>query len=305
MSSDATKQLDGLISEGQSLLDNYKKSKDRLKNSPTELGESIISEMAGALVADLFSSRRIGSKARRISHKAIKDSRKAQLNELKRIASQQVETWINKSTQFLHTISTLGVAKPNSHRLVSQFSKIQDYVKPDTKLKHGIQILKKFKLNGVVRNDELTNSVQEGLIARPGEEFKAYNRILNIASQAKGYLLVADPYPGPETLIVLEKCPPKQSGKLLTYPPRSTSNRAEFETLSKKLMKDHPEIEVRYAPHRTLHDRFIITATEAWHVGHSIKDIGNKLSAITPMDANRRKELKLEFDKLWNQADLI
>lgn len=89
---------------------------------------------------------------------------------------------------------------------------------------------------------------------------------------------------------------------LLTGPPKKNTDHAEFEVLARKLNADRPEIQIRYAPPQTLHDRFIITKTEAWHIGHSIKDIGNKLSAITPMDSNEKERLETKFHRLWNES---
>jgi len=160
-------------------------------------------------------------------------------------------------------------------------------------------------LRGVVRNEDLTKSRLQGLVAKPGEQFKAYNQIMEIASKAVGYLIVIDPYPSQETLIVLEKSPNKLPEMLLTNPPQKSKDRVAFEVLARKLKTDRSEIAIRYAPSQTLHDRFIITETEAWHIGHSIKDIGSKLSAITPMGEKEKERLKEEFNALWNQANPI
>ncbi|MGV9169387.1 MAG: hypothetical protein ACOC38_05525 [Promethearchaeia archaeon] len=297
-------QLDNLLNRAKALLEGYNESKSVLKTPSTQANEIALSEVARHLVGSVF-SKGAGIQARKFSREILEQNRKTKLKELKTRSLQQVEDWIKRVVRFLKSVSTDGAQKPNSSKLVSKFLRIQEYVNPDTRLKHGITILKKFNLKGIVSNEKLAQSSGEGLVARPGEQFKAYRRILEIASKAKGYLFIVDPYPGQETLVVLEKSPLDQPARLLTFPLRNKSKRAEFETLAKKLTRDRPKTEVRYAPRGMLHDRFIITENQIWHVGHSIKDIGNKLSAITPMRENKGREAKRESEKIWKKSSPI
>jgi len=225
------------------------------------------------------------------------------MKELESYLTRQADSWTSGVSKLLAQFSTpTSSYTPNSQKLLSKFSRVERYIRPDTKLRNGIAILKEMALRGVVRNEDLAKSRLQGLVAKPGEQFKAYNQIMEIASKTVGFLIVIDPYPSQETLIVLEKSPNKQPAMLLTSPPKKGKDRAAFEVLARKLRADRPEIEIRYAPSQTLHDRFIITETESWHIGHSIKDIGNRLSAITPMGSVEIKRLKEEFDSIWNQS---
>ena len=69
--------------------------------------------------------------------------------------------------------------------------------------------------------------------------------------------------PSREALIVHENSLRGQPVMLLTGPPKRNIDRAEFEVLARKLNADQPEIQIRYAPPQILHDRFIVTRTEA------------------------------------------
>ncbi len=303
MQDDSQDALERLISEGQNILDRYQIERKSLKSSGAESGDSILSEFAGAIVGDAFESKRIGSATRRISKSYLRDERKKKLQESNDRYSNLANSWISKAYNYLDGVSTITKTKlQNSHKLLSKFSKVESAVKPETKLKIGISILKQFALRGVVGNKALKTPKSAGLVTGPGGQFEAYNQILEIAVRAKGFLIIVDPYPSRETLIVLEKSPHKQPVKFLTYPPQNKQNRAEFEVLAKKMKNDRPEIEIRYAPPKTLHDRFMITETEAWHLGHSIKDFGNKLSAITQMDATEREQLENRFSTIWDNA---
>jgi hypothetical protein len=78
---------------------------------------------------------------------------------------------------------------------------------------------------------------------------------------------------------------------------------SEFEVLVKKLMYERPEIEVRSAPPSMLHDRFILSKDGSWSLGQSIKDIGNKLSLISPLLKADAMELEKQFDRLWDMSE--
>ena len=56
MQDDSPQALERLISDGQNLLENYQKEKASLKSPNSELGDSIISELAGALIGDVSGS---------------------------------------------------------------------------------------------------------------------------------------------------------------------------------------------------------------------------------------------------------
>ena len=303
MQDDSQQTLERLISEGQNLLENYQKERKSLKSPGTNLGDTIISEFAGSVVSDAFESGRLGSRARSLSRSSMKTGRKNQIQELDNRYLQLANNWISRVSSYLGAVSTITSSnRQNSQRLVSKFSKIERAVRPDTKLRNGIGILKEFALQGVVRNEVLTKSKPKGLVVRPGEQFKAYSQILEIASRAVGHLIIVDPYPSRETLIVLQKSPHNQPVKFLTNPPQRKEDRTVLEALVRKMKKDRPEIDIRYAPEKTLHDRFMITETEAWHLGHSIKDFGNKLSAITQMNATEREQFENGFSTIWDNA---
>lgn len=50
----------------------------------------------------------------------------------------------------------------------------------------------------------------------------------------------------------------------------------------------------------TFHDRFIITSKGVWHLGSSIKDIGNYHSTIYRMEDGLAKQIEQEFELAWD-----
>ena len=149
---------------------------------------------------------------------------------------------------------------------------------------------------------ESADSGTQGLILPPRNEFMAFYEIINIIKKSQGFLEVIDTYPSDTTLAALNNVPPTLPTRLLTYPPRDSREQLTFEQLAKKLMKDRPEIEIRYAPAKTLHDRYVLSDRESFLLGHSISDIGNKLSSIVKLPESMAATARNEFLKLWSQA---
>lgn len=182
-------------------------------------------------------------------------------------------------------------------RLDQKFSKVEGT------LKNRIN-LEKMQID-LVGNSALkpNDTMPKGMVTKPGEEFKAYAKVLEIISSAAGYLKVVDPYPNVTTFVALARAPEGLSVRFLTVRPRRQNRLSEFEVLVKKLMCEKPEIEVRSAPPSMLHDRFILSKDGSWSLGQSIKDIGNKLSLISPLLKADAMELEKQFDTLWDMSE--
>lgn len=304
MSENIEAYLENKITEGERLLEEFEKSKTSLKSTTGKAGDSIVSAFAGALFGDFVGNGRAGGTARKHTREYLGEQRKKQLQELTTQSERRIETWMAQVIGLLERISILTTRKkPNSQRLVSRFSKITKFARPETKLTHGISILKGLKLENLIWNDELKAVTQKGLVVGPDQEFEAYQKVLDILRSASGYLRIIDPYASEVALNAINHSPKGVSVQFLTYPP--SNDRAGFEISAKKLMKDRPEIEIRYVSTWSLHDRFILSKDSFWHLGHSIKDIGNKLSAISLMSPDEGNEALQRFEKLWNQSKRI
>jgi hypothetical protein len=298
-------KLNALIREGQSILDSYTQRKAQLTGSSSDLVETAISEIAGAFLGDVFSSGRAAGKGRRLSRSALANARKKQLEQMIETVSSRVDNWFSQITEFLGGVSTPDATaeRPNSHKLVSRARNAGRYVRSETRLKHGLAVLKFLTQLNLVGNSDLKPKMPKGMVTKPGEEFKAYAKVLEIISDAAGYLKVVDPYPNVTTLVALARAPEGLSVRFLTVRPRRQNRLSEFEVLVKKLMYERPEIEVRSAPPSMLHDRFILSKDGSWSLGQSIKDIGNKLSLISPLLKADATELEKQFDRLWDMSE--
>lgn len=288
-------------------MDSYLQRKAQLTGLSSDLVETAISEIAGAFLGDVFSSGRAAGKGRRLSRSALANARKKQLEQMIETVSSRVDNWFSKIAEFLGGVSTpyATAERPNSHKLVSRARNAGRYVRLETRLKHGLAVLKYLMQLDLVGNSTLKpkDKMPKGMVTKPGEEFKAYAKVLEIISSAAGYLKVVDPYPNVTTLVALARAPEGLSVRFLTARPRRQNRVSEFEVLVKKLMYERPEIEVRSAPPSMLHDRFILSKNSSWSLGQSIKDIGNKLSLISPLLKADAMELRKQFDRLWDMSE--
>jgi hypothetical protein len=85
---------------------------------------------------------------------------------------------------------------------------------------------------------------------------------------------------------------------------RAIERKEQFKRELEDFKKEFPniEIEVRILEDGKLHDRYIITGTDYWSVGTSIKDIGRKDALITKLPDEVKHALKEIFNKRWESA---
>ena len=168
----------------------------------------------------------------------------------------------------------------------------------------GLEILRTPALRSILPNEDLKSgrAKQTGLVVSRGQQFEGFEKVLEIMSSAIGNVIVVDPYPGDDTLAAIGRCPAGVPVQFLTCPPLKESERAGFEALARRLMSDRHEIQIRYAPEGVLHDRFISSQNGTWLLGHSIKDVGKKLSTINPASKETAETLREKALALWKES---
>lgn len=139
------------------------------------------------------------------------------------------------------------------------------------------------------------------IIIRPGKQFKAFAAVIEIISKAEEYLYVIDLYPGVWTLYALDAAPERVEAKLLTTRFRN-DELEKVDVLAKRLTIEKPSIRIRSLMTGELHDRYILTKPKGFHIGHSIKNLGNKMSSIDPLSAVETEEFREMFNKMWDRA---
>ena len=116
-------------------------------------------------------------------------------------------------------------------------------------------------------------------------------------------------YPRLDIRILLSECEgiPKDNSKLIIKNEINISNFERSYAITDLLNKHHDKpiknIKIRNwfrSSKHAFHDRFIITSKGVWHLGSSIKDLGNYHSTIYRMEYELGKQIELEFDEAWD-----
>ena len=111
-----------------------------------------------------------------------------------------------------------------------------------------------------------------------GQIYDAYSLVINIIKKAKEKILIIDNYIDDSILQMLAK--KNKNVKVIIL----TSEKSNISKLDiQKFNKEYPILEI--AKSSKFHDRFIvIDNTEIYHVGASLKDLGNKCFAISKIE---------------------
>lgn len=115
---------------------------------------------------------------------------------------------------------------------------------------------------------------------------------------------ICDPYCGTRVLDLFSGITHKCKISLLT---QVIEHKAAFRRELKDFAKEFPdiEIEVRVFDKDKLHDRYIISNSNCWSIGASLKDFGNKDTTITKLEDEVRFALEEIFEKRWKEASAL
>jgi hypothetical protein len=148
----------------------------------------------------------------------------------------------------------------------------------------------------VIRVNNLT---KEQILVTAGETFTA-NRILReIISQAHSRLRIIDPYIGAEILDLVQDIGLSPELRVIT------SSRASATAISacKAFQTQYKDAEFRVATDK-IHDRYVIcNESTAYHLGHSLKDLGKKDTQVS-VQRDVGQVIRL-FEERWAKAKSV
>lgn len=134
------------------------------------------------------------------------------------------------------------------------------------------------------------------IMIKPGEVFGVKVFITQLFRKAHAALRIQDNYCASELPEWLYSASPRVTVRLLTSPNTLKQDKS-FESLCRALNKERPSVEARIT--KDNHDRkIIIDNREAFQVGESIKDLGNKGTTITRLEDVPQHIA--QFDALWH-----
>jgi hypothetical protein len=144
-------------------------------------------------------------------------------------------------------------------------------------------------------------SVLEIFIA-PGTQHDAYQEIRGIISNAAQELVIVDNYVDGTLFQLLTNSKPTAALKVLTF-----SMPADFALEGKKFIQQYGRVVEVKRDRNDFHDRFIILDNgRVFHLGHSIKDAGNKAMMIHQLEDERNIIATIEaFKKAWGNANPV
>lgn len=144
-------------------------------------------------------------------------------------------------------------------------------------------------------------SVLEIFLA-PGTQHDAYREIREIISSAAQELIIVDNYVDGTLFQLLTNSKPTAALKVLTF-----SMPADFVLEGKKFIQQYGRIVEVKRDRNDFHDRFIVLDdVRVFHLGHSIKDAGNRAMMIHQLEDERNIIATLEtFKRAWRNANPV
>lgn len=145
MSGEIASILESYIREGERLLAELESSKMSGKDVGREVTKDILSEMAGAFVSEITEIPITRRYAKKYSKKLLSAQQKAQFQIIERDFSAKSNVWLENIKRYLSSVSIrkADLKYPsNSHLLTRKFDRIYAYVKPETRIKRTMSILR-------------------------------------------------------------------------------------------------------------------------------------------------------------------
>jgi len=117
---------------------------------------------------------------------------------------------------------------------------------------------------------------------------------------------VFDPYIDETTFELLLNIPEGMPTRLLTVFTGGEEEERRLRRTYRKFREERPQFEMKKCKSGLIHDRFILTKTQGWNVGSSLKDIGKKLSMVTALLNETKSDVEKKFEDIWKKGkDII
>jgi hypothetical protein len=144
----------------------------------------------------------------------------------------------------------------------------------------------------------------KGTFIALGHTFDAFAAVGNVLKRAKTDILIVDPYADETVLwdyVIL--APESVTARLLTEANYKLSLKPAAERWVQQFATKRP-LHVRLAPNKALHDREIfVDGTEAWNVGHSLKDLAKKsLTGLSLQEGDLGARKIAAYQNIWNAS---
>lgn len=296
MSQDISQVIGSYIYQEQALQNQLNQLYSEKDNIKTEIGKEVITEIAKGYFG------RTGGK---LARKAVTTAKK----ELLRVKEQEIET---RHQQIIFNVKSLldtvsewkqGIKQPNSRKLVSQIQTAQRGVRIATRIRATINALSSIQCKKLIYNSEIPVQEPTSMLVDAGSPFSASLELRKILSSVTDYILIIDPYLDIKTLEILLVVPDNVPIKFLT---ENTGGKRKVNSILRSCRDfkiEKPLFELRKS--HGLHDRFVISRTQGWSVGTSLKDFGKRISALSSLSEPLKKDVEKKFYELWKKSEIL
>lgn len=186
---------------------------------------------------------------------------------------------------------------------MSRLDRAQSGAKVGTRIRHTRKFLINLKSKRLVYNKDIPLSPQIEAVLPPGSPYKGLMELRRVLSSASGFVKILDTFVSIKTLDILYSIPEGVPIKLLTEKTGGIKRAPAFLRACKAFKAERPNFEVRKG--EGLHDRFILMPNQGWSVGPSLKDFGNKVSSLTPLQEKGKLDAEKIFDDIWKKARVL
>lgn len=157
-SSNIRTRLAQFIFQGETIAREIDFYKQQNKNSQTEAGIDLIGWATGELTEYFTEIPGIRRPTRKYSKKILKSRQKNQALSDNRLFLAKCENWLKNISDFLNTISVAKrnlSTEGNSQQLTRKLNRVYRYINAETRIKHGILVLKEIQQLETIYNNEI------------------------------------------------------------------------------------------------------------------------------------------------------
>ena len=177
------------------------------------------------------------------------------------------DAWRREVENFLAKISVKrkNLKSPgNSQLLIKRFSRSNDYVKLETRIRHAIVELRRIAREDLIFNIELPLTESKESLLEPGRPFSAQKILRDILADANQYVRILDPWVSDQSLDPILHV---KNGVKIQFLCSQTGGREKERRLVRSvrnLKVEKPMFSLRKAKREEMHDRWIITDKGIW-----------------------------------------
>jgi len=120
-----------------------------------------------------------------------------------------------------------------------------------------------------------------------------------VLSRMRNRIWICDPYVGIRLLDILNKIDVSIEIRIMT---QQVQDKAAFIRALVDFKREHLSTEVKVTQSTEIHDRYVISDTGMWLVGHSLKDLGSKETFLVRVGDDIRDSVESVFKGRWNAS---